>query len=289
MHHWLAARLNKAATIDELWDLAHEAEVPAELLCAATRVAASEFYATASLGLHRPEPFWHERFRVPRGRRLNDRPEHTESTERYVLDERGRVLIVEEFECEANAPATREFLFHAHGRVRAVRFRAGAVDAVRETAFSGNHVESVTAIENGEAWSERYERDDRGRVSLIHEPANREPPDGLGWREPGGSLGVVYDEHGELATIVGPAPNNTVYRAPPCPVDGLLDRAAQRVRDDCASGTAAQHHLAAASPDDVRLRRVLRRPRRLRLCHGCPGKRALRAARAAGRAMSRRW
>jgi hypothetical protein len=224
------------AALELRWRRAESVD-PEALFADAQQRAASEVLATWTLGLHRPDCFWHERFRLPRGRRLEASAGRA-STERYWLDDRGRVLAVEEFGADDSDQPAREVLTYQDDRVvSSVRHQRGALEAVREMHLERGNVAAIAALEFGRHWVERYERDRDGRVRLIRESKDRPPPDGLGWREPGGTYSVRYDDDGSLAAIVSLDGEDVIYRAPPAPVEELIERVAARIAADVQSWT----------------------------------------------------
>ena len=101
-----------------------------ERFAEASSEAVSEVWAVSTLAPHRAEPFWHERFRMPRGRTLPGEPQARVGIEHYLLDDRPRVLAVEELEAPSGHRLV-EVSEHGRDRVRSVQSCDDDLEAVR--------------------------------------------------------------------------------------------------------------------------------------------------------------
>lgn len=76
----------------------------------------------ATFSIYHPKPFYYERERIPRGRKLAGRPENLKSgTHEYGIDEAGRIVVVREYG-GIDGPKYEEFFAFGDGMVEGVRF-----------------------------------------------------------------------------------------------------------------------------------------------------------------------
>jgi hypothetical protein len=223
---------NATDSLDDLARWARRPSARSELRAAVGRIMTGRLWATRSLALHRPDPYWHERFRVARGQALADEPANRAWTERYTLDAGGRPVAVDEYWSEQALPEYVEYVLHGEGAIASLRFAGEKLVAVYQAWLTDGRLQRMDAVEQTGAWSETYRYGVGGGLVEIAEPALRDPPGALGWRQPGGDLTLTYRSDGTLLTIVNQTSGETVYRAPACDLDTMLDHVVARVGAD---------------------------------------------------------
>lgn len=162
----------------------------------------------ATFSIYHPQPFYYERERIPRGRKLAGRPDELkDGTHEYGIDEAGRVVVVREYG-GMDGPKYEEFFAFDEGLVKGARFDwrrpksaapvVQAVNVTRQRLDVRGRIVSLDTFAMFGRSSETYEYDGGGRIVRVRGSYESREDKGLGHHyvdelgfDPAGRLSLV--------------------------------------------------------------------------------------------------
>jgi hypothetical protein len=152
----------------------------------------------ATFSIYHPQPFYYERERIGRGRKLAGRPEKIKSgTHQYGFDGEGRIVVVRQY-AGGDDLSYEEFFVHGDAVADGTMFLRGSAINVTRQRFDGGRIVSLETSATGGQSSEAFEYDDAGRISVILGTYEARPPT----RQANHYADEMsYDEIGRLARV----------------------------------------------------------------------------------------
>lgn len=165
-----------------------------------------------SFWLYEIQPFYRERHRISKGRRLKDEPAIIkEGMYQYGIDASDRIVVVRHYSSKSSFD--EEFFTYRGGVVESLRFRRPEVSGVTRCTFRDERIRRFERVAVGGAWREDYQYDGERLVAVMTSGV-RESSERYRFREE-----FSYDAIGRLIQIRRcwflPAPAEEVmYRRP---------------------------------------------------------------------------